>query len=409
MSYPVLMVVSRIVFFAILLLSYWLYRRLTREGAIYSEPTAKRIYLVAALLLSLPWAIALVWGPAAPRYMPRMLATLLYLPAFAFLFTQLAIVFGLGLSWPFRRRKSQPLVQPSAPSSPTGIEALKDGTTRRTFLRRAALAAPLAPFGLTAAGVLQSQQKPKLRRLRLPVKNLPRSFEGFRIVQLSDIHVGPYITLETLEEYVALANRLSPDLVALTGDIVNHEPELFPDVARTLSKLRSRHGSYAVLGNHEHYMGLDAARFSLPAYGIPLLIDEKRRIARRGDEISLVGLDYSFSRSSGERKKSEPGEHLARALASDTRDTAVTIALTHHPHDFDVLRKANVDVTLAGHTHGGQLALGSFSLGSAVFRYSWGHYQKDGSHLYVSSGMGHWLPFRLGCPTELVELTLVRA
>ncbi|MCA9520866.1 MAG: metallophosphoesterase [Myxococcales bacterium] len=406
MSHSVIQVVSRVVFLAILALSYWLFRRLTRPGAIYAEPTAVRIYGVAAVLLSIPWLIALIGGPGVPRAMPRTLATLLYLPAFCFLFTQLAIAIGLGLSWPVRRALRSAKTRPQAPA-PEGIAPPL--TSRRTFLRRAALAAPLAPFGVTAAGVIESQQKPKLRRLRFPVRNLPRAFEGFRIVQLSDIHVGPYITLETLAEYVALTNQLAPDLVALTGDMVNHEPEIYPDTARLLSKIRSTHGSFAILGNHEHYMGIEAAQHSLPSYGIPLLLDEKRRIKRRGEELSLIGLDYSFDRHIGERQPTRPEDHLARALASDDRQTAVTIGLTHHPHDFDVLRRANVDVTLAGHTHGGQIALGRYSLGGAFFRYSWGHYQKDGRHLYVSSGMGHWLPFRLGCPTELVEITLVRA
>ena len=416
MSPFVFRIVLRVAFLVIVVASIALYRRLTRPGALYDHPLARRVYLVALVVFNLPWLLVVAFGPARPKFINRHLLTAIVLPALVFLLVQLVLGVTLLL-----RRGTRALLRigrtrsahAGGVSAESNFPELSKDTnlpevSRRQFLRRAAMATPLVPFGIAASGVALSQRRPTVREMTVPISGLPAAFHGFRIVQLSDIHVGPYITLETLQEYVAQANGLKPDLVALTGDLVNHDPDQYPDAAKILTKLRSTHGAIAILGNHEYYLGVEAPLEWLPRVGIPLLRDDHRVITRQGQELLVVGLDYAFQYARRGHVASRPEDHVASVARALKKRYPAMIALTHHPSDFDALKQLKPDLTLAGHTHGGQLAIGQASLANIAFRYARGHYRDGEQHLYVNSGLGHWLPFRLGCPTEISVFTLVR-
>ncbi len=234
----------------------------------------------------------------------------------------------------------------------------------------------------------------------------PRALDGTRIALLSDIHAGaPFIREEKLAAIVAETNGATPDLILLAGDfVVGHEPmsrPIEPEViARGLSGLRARLGVYAVLGNHDEWEDGPRMRRALEAEGIHVLDNEVAEIRDRGASIWIAGLADYMTRE----------QQIAATVA---RAGDLVIALTHEPDSFPEV-PARVALTLAGHTHGGQVALPLF--GALVVpsrygtRYAAGHVVEGGKHLFVTSGIGtSILPVRFGVTPEIALLTLVAA
>jgi predicted MPP superfamily phosphohydrolase len=262
----------------------------------------------------------------------------------------------------------------------------------------------------------------------VPVPHLPRSLEGLTVVQISDLHVGPYIREKELEHVVSLVNQLHPDLVAITGDVLDRHLASLPGAVKGLSGLRSNFGTFAVLGNHDYY----ADRFSssgayrggvkiaqgLASIKIQTLRNQVVHIAEGNDRLALLGLDWLTTgpndRNFFSYKPIETRRQLKRML-QEAAPEAPKILLAHHPDTFiDV--PAEIGLTLSGHTHGGgQVILGSIDgkpigIGSLRFKYLSGLYQKNGSSLYVNRGIGYLgIPIRINCPPEISRFRLVRA
>lgn len=240
--------------------------------------------------------------------------------------------------------------------------------------------------------------------LRLPA--WPRALDGTRIALLSDLHVGaPFIREEKLTAIVAETNRTSPDLILLAGDfVVGNEPlshRVEPEIiAHGLSGLRARLGVHAVLGNHDEWEDGPRVRRALEAVGIHVLDNQVVEIRDRGASIWIAGLADYMTR-----------EQAITATIAGAGD--LVIALTHEPDSFPDI-PARVALTLAGHTHGGQVALPL--LGALVVpsrygqRYAAGHIVEGGKHLFVTTGIGtSILPVRFGVTPEIALLTLVAA
>jgi predicted MPP superfamily phosphohydrolase len=262
----------------------------------------------------------------------------------------------------------------------------------------------------------------------VPVPNLPRSMEGLTVVQISDLHVGPYIRQKELEHVVALVNQLHPDVVAITGDVLDRHLVSLPDAVKGLSGLRSNFGTFAVLGNHDYY----ADRFSssgayrggvkiaqgLASIKIPTLRNQVVHITEGTDRLAILGLDWLTTgpndRNFFSYKPVETRRQLKRML-QEAAPEAPKVLLAHHPDTFEDV-PAEVGLTLSGHTHGGgQVILGSIDgkpigIGSLRFKYLSGLYQKNGSSLYVNRGIGYLgIPIRINCPPEISRFRLVRA
>ena len=233
----------------------------------------------------------------------------------------------------------------------------------------------------------------------------PKSFDRLRIVALSDIHAGaPHIKTDKLRQLVAEVNRLQPDLIVILGDFVIQdviggdfiEPET---IARDLKDLRARHGVYAVLGNHDWMLDGERVRRALEGVGIRVLENDVARIERDGATLWLAGLADLWTRKQdiqGTLRKIAPGQTV--------------VALTHNPDIFPNI-PSNVALTLAGHTHGGQVNLPL--LGRPVVpskfkqRYASGHIREDGRDMYVTSGVGtSIIPVRFRVAPEIVVLTV---
>jgi predicted MPP superfamily phosphohydrolase len=285
---------------------------------------------------------------------------------------------------------------------------------RRRFLEGAATAAVASPFVLGAYGLLWGRLNLQVTRQPIRLAKLPWAFHGFRIAQLSDIHVGPFMSEDEIRKYVRIGNELKADLVALTGDFVTWDAATAPAVVNALSGLKAPFGVFGSLGNHDAWAGAEDLLAELFAQaGIRILRQERTAIASGKESINLMGLDFTNSRSmsvGGWHLSSRKLEGVESLMAPGTAN----ILLSHNPDSFDRAAVLGVDLSLAGHTHGGQLALEFISPEIAPSRivtpYVAGLFQRPGGQLYVNRGIGTIAaPMRVGAPPEITVFELLRA
>lgn len=286
-------------------------------------------------------------------------------------------------------------------------------TGRRNALSIVAGGLPVA-FG--AAGLVgavnSSLASVRFPEIPLSWPDLPRELDGLRILHLSDIHLGYAHDLRDLETIVFDASGQRADLVLVTGDIAD-DVTMLPEALRMIASLRPRLGTFASLGNHEYYAGIDSVLRALEKGPIPLLREEGAKLAVGGATIHLLGIDDPTRISRAINPPNSPSfllHGIEKAMDGGPSD-AFRILMSHRPRGFDPAARLGIDLTLAGHTHGGiQLGLGGRSVLEPFFpeQYFWGHYRKGNSQLYTSAGVGHWFPFRLGCPMEAPVYTLRR-
>jgi predicted MPP superfamily phosphohydrolase len=274
---------------------------------------------------------------------------------------------------------------------------------RRTSLARLTAAATGLLVGGLAAAALRSVHKPvEVRRVRVALDRLPREQDGFRIVQLTDVHVGPTIGRSFVEQIVARANALAPDLIAITGDLVDGGvPELAPAI-EPFGRLRAPHGVYFVTGNHEYFSGAEAWLNELNRLGIRVLRNERVPIGNAAAGFDLAGVD---DRSAAHHGGLAPEAAVARALADrDSRRELVLLA--HQPRTLLDAERFDVGLQISGHTHGGQMWPFNFVV-RLQQPFVAGLHRRGRSQIYVSRGTGYWgPPMRLGAPAEITEIRL---
>jgi predicted MPP superfamily phosphohydrolase len=270
-----------------------------------------------------------------------------------------------------------------------------------SFLQRSALVVVLGALLATALGYLNARRTARVVRVPVAIDGLAPALQGFRIVQISDIHVGPTIKQDYLDAIVDVVNRLEPDLVAITGDLVDGSVrDLAPHTA-PLAGLQSRHGTYFVTGNHEYYSGADPWVRELRRLGVRVLMNEHEVIAHGGGAMVLAGVpDYNaagFDRSHA----SDPQAALRGAPAD-----ALKVLLAHQPRSAPAAAQAGFDLQLSGHTHGGQFWPWNLFV-PLQQPYTAGLHRLGQLWIYVSRGTGYWgPPKRVGAPSEITELLL---
>jgi predicted MPP superfamily phosphohydrolase len=253
-------------------------------------------------------------------------------------------------------------------------------------LSQAARSALTEPFRLT------------VEHHQIHLHRLPRELDGFRIVQLSDIHHSPFTSREQIERAVETANSLQPDIVALTGDYVSKERAYAAPCAELLSGLRARHGVYAVLGNHDHWTDAALITDLFRAEGITVLVNQGMRFEINGAAFWLAGVDDTMVGL----------EDLPLALAGSS-DNEFKLLLAHNPIILRRAARAGVDLVLSGHTHGGQVRLRSErnTAGRPRRRLLKGLACQGETQIYITRGLGTVvLPVRFGCPPEVSLLEL---
>jgi predicted MPP superfamily phosphohydrolase len=276
--------------------------------------------------------------------------------------------------------------------------------SRRRFLKWLAgsLLGGTALTGVGASWTLKIEPRwLVVEEVIVPLRRLPPALDGLRIAHLSDLHLGPDIRAEHLEEAAALTMSLQADLIVLTGDYVTRRAEYGPGLVKPLSRLRAPLGVYATLGNHDHWAGAQEIANHLAAAGLSVMRNASRPITRDGATLWLVGLDDVWF-GSGD---------LREALAGVPPD-ACKVALVHEPDFADRSARHDIDLQLSGHTHGGQVrlpGLGPLILPKWGRKYPIGLQRAGETWVYTSRGVGLVSPpIRFNCPPEIALLTLRR-
>jgi uncharacterized protein len=285
---------------------------------------------------------------------------------------------------------------------------------RRVFFRRVATTVGLAPFAGGAYGFLYGRLNLKIHHQRISIPHLPRSFDGFSILQLSDLHIGPFMTARQIRTVAAIANALKPDLTVLTGDFVTFDASTQYAVVDALSGLRAPFGVFGCLGNHEIYTGTQASITALFAgIGFRMLRQENSLVRTGGEAVNLIGVDYETNSSRARSHKGYVRTYL-EGVEKLVMPGSVNILLSHNPNTFDRAVQLGIDFSISGHTHGGQIDLEFFDANVCPARlitpYVRGWFQKGKSQLYVNRGIGTIImPIRFDAPPEITVYHLDRS
>jgi predicted MPP superfamily phosphohydrolase len=352
---------------------YYLYLRLVLPWPDELHATGAAVVFAAAALTP----VSLVGGRMLPRTMGRMVGTLGYV----WMGASLLLLTGTALSEPLR-----PLLARWAPTL-AADQLLAQGVVAVVALA-------------TLAGISSATRTPAVRRVEVTLARLPAAMNGFRLVQLTDLHIGPLLGRSWLEQVVERVNALEPDAIAITGDLVDGPVNRLAEHVAPLADLRARHGVFFVTGNHEYYAGADAWIAELERLGIKVLRNERVALGEgQGPGLDIAGVDDFNAFGPGH------GRDLGAAL--EGRDPArELLLLAHQPRQIDEAAEYGVGLQLSGHTHGGQIFPWNFFV-RLQQPYVAGLIQHGDAQLYISRGTGFWgPPMRVGAPAEISLLEL---
>jgi predicted MPP superfamily phosphohydrolase len=369
-------------------LHYYIWYRLFRETALGPPWTFLARILLLLLGSSLPLSFVFV------RQGPTPFARSIFYPAYIWmgllflLFVLLLLTDLIRVGWGIGAtllKGGDPLFQPS----------------QRIFFARV-VAGAIATFATGSAllGLHQASQPPKIKHLRITLDRLPQKLDRFTLVQLTDLHLGPLLGRDWLEGIVQRVNALRPQLVAITGDLIDGPVEKLRDTVAPLQQLKAPFGVFFVTGNHEYYSGVDAWIEELERLGIRVLRNERVEIGQGPTRFDLAGIDdYNARGFSGH------GPNLSQAL-THRHPQRELILLAHQPRAIFEAEKQGVGLLLSGHTHGGQIWPMTY-LVKLQQPYVSGLIRHGRTQLYISEGTGFWgPPMRLGTSSEITHITL---
>ncbi len=394
------MILEFVIFYGLLSLMVvsghvYLYRRLFRDTAAHRAWRRAGVVLMALLASAILGARLLtLLFPSEPTFAFASLGWF-WMGAATYLLLAVLSLGGLRKlsGWLERRREGK-----------TGPAPVSE--ERRQFLARASAGAALAATGgMASYGVWRAFTPPVVNEVAVRLPGLPRALDGFTLIQLSDIHIGPIIQRRFMDAVVAQANALKGDLVCITGDLVDGGVEELGFAAGAMMNLRSRYGTYVCTGNHEYYSGDEEWTEALTRMGMTVLRNRHVRIGEPGASFDLVGVDDWGARRMGYPR----ARCYDLAAATAGRDPSrAAVLLAHQPRGWrELAQKAGMGLQLSGHTHGGQFFPFNLVV-SAVWEHSAGLFREGDSHLYVSRGTGFWgPPLRVAAPPEIVKVTLL--
>ena len=291
-------------------------------------------------------------------------------------------------------------VMPSYIPEKTEEKAAIEDPGRRKFLQIASASLAAPPIAIASYGVIFGSRNYHLKEIELNFPQLPENLRGLRIVQFTDIHCSKYVKQDDVAKAVGYINDQNPDLVLLVGDFVPGDARYIHPCAEALAGIRSKHGTFATLGNHEEWTDPILATKVLEKKGIPVFRNKGQTLSINGEKLNLLGVDDSWVGNADIQKAIsmvEPGNF--------------NLLMSHQPPFWDIARNHGVDLTLSGHTHGGQVGLnligGVFRLGQIFHKYNQGLFTEDNSKLFVSTGFGFTgPPIRINIPPEIIFITL---
>jgi predicted MPP superfamily phosphohydrolase len=422
-----------------------LWRVTSHWGRVPLRVAARLAYMVLLLLVIVTMAQGLIFGRGGFTRQSSMVTILAGLWFFSALFGYLAVkaVHGLERLWRWMQAATskKPVTRQSgAQSTPAFAETLAD-PGRRYFFRAATAAAGAAPFLGAMYGFAAERLNYQVRRVEIPLPNLPSALDGLQIVQLSDIHLSSYMSRAQVRRAVDMANELGADLAVVTGDLITGSGDSIADCIDEIRRLHAPLGTWGCNGNHEIYARAeDEAAYHYAQAGMKLLRQENALITFKGASFNLIGVDYQRERArTGQRQQT-----LASVEPLVRRDMP-NILLSHNPNTFNRAAELGIELSLAGHTHGGQIQVEildhRLSPARFITDYVAGLYQRPlfapapneraasnagatrafspslfaspsspMAHVYVNRGLGTvGAPVRLGVPPEISLIVLRRA
>lgn len=371
---------------------FYLYRRLVVAPALPAPwSTIGRVTLIT-LAVSIPLSFVFI------RLVSNNVARYFVYPVYVWMGLMLMFFFVLlgmdllrGLAWILTKA--------------TGHDDLLADPERRLLLARTIAGAAVGTvFTAGAIGLAHGLGKLAVRRVEVTLAQLPREMDGFTIVQLTDLHLGPMRHREWVAEVVKRVNKLKPDLVAITGDLADGTVAQLADDVAPLKALKPPHGVFFVTGNHEYFADLPGWLNHLPSIGMRVLRNERVTIRRggpHGPSFDLAGVDDH----EGRRFAPGHGTDIPKAMQGADPKRAV-VMLAHQPRAVLEACQHNVGLVLSGHTHGGQIWPWRY-LVYLQQPYVDGLHNHKGTQIYVSSGTGFWgPPIRLGSTAEITHVIL---
>jgi predicted MPP superfamily phosphohydrolase len=271
--------------------------------------------------------------------------------------------------------------------------------------RASAFAVPLIAFGVTLVGFVNARRVARVVEVEVPIAGLPASLQGYSIVQISDVHVGPTIKRGYLNAIVTRVNALQPDAIAITGDLVDGSVKRLALHTAPLGRLMARDGTFFVTGNHEYYSGAEDWIAELRRLGLTVLMNQHVVCERDGETLMIAGVTDFTAHLFHESHRSDP----LKAAAGAPPNLRARILLAHQPRSASAAAAAGFDLQLSGHTHGGQFFPWNlfvplqqpFTAGLNRLSQLW---------VYTSRGTGYWgPPKRFGAPSEITCVRLVAA
>ncbi len=289
------------------------------------------------------------------------------------------------------------------PSANRPDPTLKNPSRRQSLIHIVNLSLLSITGFLTIYGLVNARRRPRIVNIKIPVEGLPTDLEGFRIVQISDLHIGPTIKKDFVDRVVDSANKLDADIIALTGDLVDGSVNRLEGDVEPLSRLSAKYGRFVITGNHEYYSGVLLWIQKFKSLGLDMLLNENRLITKGNGKLLIGGVtDYSAG-SFIPSHVSSPRNAMRNAPDNDYK-----ILLAHQPKSVEEASEAGFDLVLSGHTHGGQY----FPFNQLIHLaqpYVKGLHNHKGTLLYINSGTGYWgPPLRIGVPSEITQIELIR-
>ncbi len=422
---------------------YWFARAWRFAGRVDRPAWRKGIRgaLIAALAV-----IALVALAAVARSMRGVISRGSWWSAFfglwltSSIFSYLFIKIIAGAEWLWRHLRTSFSDKPVVPVAPPALvmgsaHAENIDHSRRYFFQAAGVIAGAVPFVSAAYGFVEERFRFYVREVQIPIANLPPALDGLRITQLSDIHIGSYMPVAQVRRAVGMANEIGADLVVVTGDFLTGRTDPLEDCIAELSRLRAPLGVWGCNGNHEIYAQAEEKSAELfQKFGMKLLRHESAELRWQGSAFNLIGVDYQRQRDvAGNRPP------MLAGMQPLVRRDVPNILLSHNPNSFPRAAELGIELSLAGHTHGGQVRVEildhRWSPAEFLTPYVAGLYRRplfapadvgdaevsalrqvtipqpqSASAIYVNRGLGTiGAPVRLGVPPEITLITLRRA
>lgn len=319
---------------------------------------------------------------------------------------------GKGVWWLVRKRRGERGAVPSVEHRDPDVQrreplpAPRSQMSRRRFLARATYAYAGAGVALSAHGIWSAYRLPEVTRRTLAFPDLPAGLDGLTLLHISDLHAGAHLGEDKMQEIVARANALRPDLIVQTGDMIDISRSYIPSYVRAFRDLRAPLGVVTVLGNHDYYTGEEEVIQGCRDAGQVLVRNGCHVIERNGAVLALLGIDDPHNWQRDDPQEADVDAALRAAPAQ-----AFRVLLAHRPGAWDTAAVRGIPLTLAGHIHGGQFYLPviGWSTGRLITKYVMGHFQRGRSQLYVSRGIGVvGVPIRVFAPPEIELFELRR-